>query len=132
MPSEKPAEKGNFLEPIWPNRFRGPVSKGDKMAGESTHEQPIFVLGTTRSGTTLLSLILGHHSEIVFVGELQWVFDFSGAEDPQCMNEYYAWLDKNRFFHAHRPNLDRSLTFPDLARSFLHQMTESVADSEPF
>ena len=92
---------------------------------------PTFVLGTTRPGTTLLSLIRGHHSEIVFVGQLQWVFDFSGAGDPGCMNEYYTWLNKNRFFQVHRPNLDRSLTFPDLARSFLQHMTASVAYSEP-
>lgn len=101
------------------------------MIVEPACQHPIFVLGTTRSGTTLLSLMLGHHSEIVSVGELQWVFDFSGAEDPQCMNEYYTWLNKNRFFQVHQLNLDRSLTFPDLARSFLHQMRESVADSEP-
>ena len=32
-------------------------------------EEPVFLVGTTRSGTTLLSLMLGHHPEIIFVGE---------------------------------------------------------------
>ena len=94
-------------------------------------KHPVFVLGTTRSGTTLLSLILGHHSEIVYAGEFQWVFDFPGGEEPHHMNEYYAWLYNDRFFQIHRPNIDRSLTFPDLARSFLQQMKESANDSKP-
>ena len=41
--------------------------------------EPLFLVGTTRSGTTLLSLMLGHHPQIAFVGEYEWVWDFAPA-----------------------------------------------------
>lgn len=71
--------------------------------------------------------MLGQHSQIAFAGEFQWVFEHGGVKSPADMNEYYRSLEKDRFFQAHRPHLDRTLAFPALARSILSQM-KSAAD----
>lgn len=97
-----------------------------------TPYEPIFLLGTTRSGSTLLSLMLGQHSQVASAGEFQWVFEYSGVEQPADMNDYFVYLEKDRFFQVHRPHLDSSLTFPELAQSILHQMKSSVDSTKPY
>jgi hypothetical protein len=92
-------------------------------------EEPVFLVGTTRSGTTLLSLMLGHHPEIAFVGELEWVWDFAPLAREPDMGAYCAWLATHRHFLAHRLHVGRSLGFDDLVRSFLAQM-RAQADPE--
>jgi len=88
---------------------------------DSSIAEPIFIVGATRSGTTLLSLMLGHHPQIVFVGEYEWVWDFApGASLP--LEPYYEWLATHRHFRRHRLRVNRSLRFEDQARDFLHQM----------
>lgn len=90
-------------------------------------DEPILLLGSTRSGTTLLSLMLGHHPQIAFVGELEWVWDHplerADPEGPPPA-DYYAWLATHRHLHHHRLRVDRSLGLAGLARSFLGQMRE--------
>lgn len=97
--------------------------------GGSSIEAPTFLVGTTRSGTTLLSLMLGHHPEIAFVGELEWVWDFAPSTATPALEPYYAWLATHRHYLHHRLRVDRSLAFEDLARSFLEQM-RADADSD--
>jgi hypothetical protein len=84
--------------------------------------EPIFLLGTTRSGSTLLSLILGEHSQVAFAGEFQWVFDNLTHDSPFDPADYFHRLQKDRFFQAHRPEIDLQLGFDELCRSILHQM----------
>jgi len=95
-------------------------------SGGLSIEEPIFLAGTTRSGTTLLSLMLGHHPEIAFVGELEWVWDFAPNTAVPALEPYYAWLATHRHYLSHRLRVDRSLGFEDLARSFLEQMRAQV------
>ncbi len=90
--------------------------------GGSSIEEPIFLVGTTRSGTTLLSLMLGHHPQIAFVGELEWVWDFAPGTETPALEPYCAWLATHRHYLHHRLRIDRSLGFVELARSFLEQM----------
>jgi hypothetical protein len=95
-------------------------------SGAAVIEQPIFLVGTTRSGTTLLSLMLGHHPEIAFVGELEWVWDFAPGAAAPALEPYYAWLGTNRHYLHHGLTVERSLRFADLVRSFLQQMRAAV------
>lgn len=90
-------------------------------------DDPIFLVGTTRAGTTLLSLMLGHHPQIAFVGELEWIWDFPEAASGH-LAPYHAWLATHRHFLHHHLRIDPKLAFSDLARSFLQQMRE---ESDP-
>ncbi|MGH8223763.1 MAG: sulfotransferase family protein [Woeseiaceae bacterium] len=90
--------------------------------GRPPIDEPVFLMGTTRSGTSLLSLMLGHHPEIAFVGELEWVWDFAPGAAAPALDRYYSWLATHRHYLAHRLHLDRALGFEDLVRSFLRQM----------
>lgn len=92
--------------------------------------EPVFLVGTTRSGTTLLSLMLGHHPRIAFIGELEWVWDFD-LPDGAPLDPYYAWLGMHRHFLHHRMQVDRSLDFPGLARSFFEQMRAEAGADKP-
>ena len=75
--------------------------------------------------------MLGQHSEIAFAGEFQWIFEYSGVEPPADMNQYYRWLEKDRFFQIHQPTVDRSLAFPELLRSVLREMKSAVTATKP-
>jgi hypothetical protein len=85
---------------------------------------PVFLVGTTRSGTTLLSLMLGHHPDIAFAGESEWIWDFPAAAAK--MPAYHAWLETHRHYRHHGLRTDRSLSFEQLARGFLEQMRAAV------
>lgn len=99
-------------------------------AQRASIEAPIFLVGATRSGTTLLSLMLGHHPEIVFVGELEWVWDYARNSSATDLEPYYEWLATNRHYRHHRLSVNRSLAFDDLARDFLKQLRAAVDPAE--
>ena len=46
-----------------------------------SNEAPIFVVGTPRSGTTLVAKILGHHSRIFMPGETHFFDDIYSHKD---------------------------------------------------
>ncbi|MDD9938424.1 MAG: sulfotransferase [Myxococcales bacterium] len=85
-------------------------------------EEPVLLVGTTRSGTTLLSLMLDHHPAISFAGEFEWVWDFMPGVAAPPLEDYYAWLRTNRHFLHHGLEIDRSLDFAGQARRFLADM----------
>ena len=84
-------------------------------------ERPVLMCATTRSGTTLLSLMLDHHPKLAFVGEYEWVWDLAGHED-EVLDDYHAALRVDRHFNTHECVIDESLDSVSLARSFLEQM----------
>ncbi|MFK7897275.1 MAG: sulfotransferase [Myxococcota bacterium] len=87
-------------------------------------DAPVFLVGTTRSGTTVLSLMLGSHPALAHLGEFEWPWDFPSDEDRPDLAEYHHWLSTNRHFNHHRVEIDSALGFDDLVRSFLEQMWE--------
>jgi len=93
---------------------------------DSSLDEPVFLVGATRSGTTLLSLMLGHHPSIAFVGEFEWPWDFAPDAVRPELQPYHAWLATNRHFRHHDLHVDRSLRFEELVRDFLRQMRASV------
>lgn len=85
--------------------------------------EPVFLVGSTRSGTTLLGLLLGHHPEICCPGEFELAIDLvsdTGRFPP--LDVYREWLGSNRHFLALRLESDPSLGYRELVYDLLRQM----------
>jgi hypothetical protein len=99
----------------------GPPERSDLV------ERPIFLVGAERSGTTLLALMLGHHGELAWGGEMQFLVDLIPSEGPHPPVDVYSqWLASDRGFQSSNLSIDRSLDFPALLDSFLVQEREKA------
>jgi hypothetical protein len=82
-------------------------------------EAPLFLVGSERSGTTFLRLMLDHHPEIAFEKE----FDFAvtrisdGGQFPSP-HDYVEWIATVRGANY---AIDRSLDYRELMNDFLRQ-----------
>ena len=87
---------------------------------------PIFLVGSVRSGTTLLGDMLEHHPEIAFPGEFELAVDFMGPDGQlPDLAAYHAWLRVDRHFLWHRLEIDPTLDYRALVASLLVQMRKS-------
>jgi tetratricopeptide (TPR) repeat protein len=65
----------------------------EPIAEDTTGEQPIFIVGLPRTGTTLVERILGNHSQVHSAGELQVLSEAIGtAVDAQAPLLTEGWL----------------------------------------
>jgi len=88
----------------------------------SAQQEPFFLVGSERSGTTLLRLMLAHHGRIECAPE----FEFLVEQVPRssgwpALEPYYEWLATNRIFVPHALAVDRTLDYPALMKSFVAQ-----------
>jgi Sulfotransferase family len=80
---------------------------------------PLFLVGSERSGTTLLRLMLDHHPEIAFAREFDFVVTrVSAAGSPPPMPAYLDWIATVRGVDY---AVDRSLDYCGLVNDFLRQ-----------
>lgn len=88
-----------------------------------------FLVGSERSGTTLLRLMLDSHPELAFRYEFEIAVE-AMPDDTRFpeIEDYYQYLRTCRFVDE-PPAIDRSLDYPALVRSFLEQ--KRVADGKP-
>lgn len=85
-------------------------------------EEPIFLVASERSGTTLLRLMLDGHPELSWHFEFEWAVEQirpDGSFPP--LREYHRWLETVRGFEDSRAVIDPSLDYAELVRSFLEQ-----------
>jgi len=88
----------------------------------TTQQPPFFLVGSERSGTTLLRLMLAHHKDIECAPEFEFLVESmpAGIGWPE-LEAYYRWLETNRIFLPHALSIDRSLDYPGLMKSFVAQ-----------
>lgn len=83
---------------------------------------PVFLVGSERSGTTLLRLMLDHHPRIAFSGESEYIVtQISDDGAYPEIGRYHEWLRNNRIFQGSRFSIDERLHFVGLVNDFLNQ-----------
>lgn len=98
---------------------------GHRLTGETEGwriENPVFLVGAERSGTTLLRLMLDHHPDIAFNLESEFLVTYiadSGAFPDVAA--YRRNLAEDRVFRQSRFDIDESLEFPQLVNDLLRQ-----------
>jgi hypothetical protein len=97
------------------------------MAGRRTRT-PFFVTGAHRSGTTLLRLLLGHHSRIARCLEFEYAVGWTGRHDVPDIAEYHSWLATDRQFQSTGYRIDPQLSYPELLKSFLEQTRSDASE----
>ena len=91
-------------------------------ARASAHEEPFFLVGSERSGTTLLRLMLAHHRAIECAPEFEFLVERMPARAGfPALADYREWLSTNRIFLPHALAIDPALDYPALAQSFVAQ-----------
>src|SRR5262249_54027367 len=88
---------------------------------------PVFLVGSERSGTTLLRLMLDHHPAIAFHSEFEYaVAKMDNPAEWPCLDEYCRYLTSDRIFNGDGFLIDRSLSYPALIDSFLCQKRDAA------
>jgi len=89
---------------------------------DPTGGAPIFLVGAERSGTTLLRLMLDHHPRLAWCEEFEYAVDWIAPDGrfPDAAR-YADWLESDRIFLNSGFQIDRSLDYAALVRSFLEQ-----------
>lgn len=88
----------------------------------------MFLVGSERSGTTLLRLMLDHHPEIAFEKE----FDFAVAKvsDTGELPSLHSYLDWIATVHGADYAINRSLGYRELVNDFLRQKQAASGDKQ--
>jgi hypothetical protein len=105
---------------------RHPEQQNDRWSalvddGNETIASPIFLVGSVRSGTTLLRLMLDHHPELAFFHEFPYAVEKVPDVGWPDLNKYYEYLLEHRIFQDSSFQIDKHLDYPQLMNSFLKQ-----------
>ena len=88
---------------------------------------PLFLVGSERSGTTLLRLMLDHHPLLAFEYEFEYVVQMVGDDGNwPDLDDYYQWLSTNRIYLTRRYDINKQLSYPQLVNDFLVQRRQRV------
>lgn len=89
---------------------------------ESAVNEPVFVVGAERSGSTMLKLMLDHHPAISFPHQYEFSVDRLGDDGtPPDLPAYWAYLEGDGVFRRSGFSIDRSLDYHSLQDHFLDE-----------
>ena len=85
----------------------------------------VFICGALRSGSTVFHLMLNSHPNITNPGEYDFLFDEikDNGELPKT-SDYIEFLQSDRIFNSTSLNIDITLGYSNLIKSFISQMKE--------
>lgn len=84
---------------------------------------PLFLVGAERSGTTMLRLMLDHHSQVAWYGELEFLVDrLPEAGGLPDVAEYARAVALDRRFGVAGFSIDPALDYIGLMESFIAQV----------
>jgi hypothetical protein len=90
---------------------------------------PVFLVGSERSGTTLLRLMLDHHPQIAFEKEFDFVVtEVSDTGELPSADSYREWITGVREANY---ELDPSLGYLELVNDFLRQK-QAASGGKPY
>jgi len=113
-----------FSRILW-IEYSGVPSRSIVETEANAREEPVFLVGSERSGTTLLRLLLDHHPDIAFNLESEFlVRQISDTGVFPDVATYRRKLAEDRVFRHSRFVIDESLDFPSLVNDFLRQKRE--------
>jgi hypothetical protein len=85
-------------------------------------EDPVFLVGSERSGSTLLSHMLDHHPQIAWALALEFaVAPLRAPGEWPALEAYREYLETSRIFQTSGLTIDPSLGYLDLVHDFLLQ-----------
>lgn len=92
--------------------------------------RPVFLVGSVRSGTTLLRLMLDHHPQVAFLWEFEYAIQkMSDAGEHPPLPAFHRFLSTDRIFRVSQFGLDPALSYPQLVDGFLRQYRDRTGKS---
>lgn len=82
---------------------------------------PLLIVGSLRSGTTLLRLLIDHHPEISIFGEFEMSVAHAVGDQWPELSRFHQILANDRVMQDYGFYVDTSLDYPQLIYSFLEQ-----------
>ncbi len=93
-------------------------------------DAPIFLIGSERSGTTLLRLMLSSHPQIAWCNEFEYSVDHVGDDgSTPAVADYIESLSAHRIFRATGFTIDPNQTYLENVNGFLEQRRQ--AENKP-
>lgn len=101
----------------------------NEAGGTSKSAAPVFLVGSERSGTTLLRLMLDQHPEVTWCKEFEFVVDCVRGGNFPSMPEYAEYLQTCRVFNDSGLTLRDDLDYAAACRAFIDQRREQYDKS---
>ncbi|OUR61406.1 hypothetical protein A9Q74_09585 [Colwellia sp. 39_35_sub15_T18] len=84
-------------------------------------DQPVFIVGPLRSGTTLLRLMLQNHPRMNFFGEFEGAVSQAKEDSFPNINDYHQFVANDRMMQDSHFEVDSNLNYIELVKTFLKQ-----------